>query len=175
MEQLFSLGAFELLKRSFVLISNQADILSANHPVTHSYVFHFIYLFLFIFFLIYFFCVFKEVANAIESQCAVGVAESEFRSVEKLQEPLKLLRAFLRQRLWAFQKNYSGMIRSLPELIEPFASSPDLVTAMNQLTQATQAEIILDTETAQTILENCFELLDDLLILNSAIKLQQQQ
>jgi len=33
MEQLFSLGAFELLKRSFVLISNQADILSANYPV----------------------------------------------------------------------------------------------------------------------------------------------
>lgn len=33
MEQLFSLGAFELLKRSFILISNQADILSANYPV----------------------------------------------------------------------------------------------------------------------------------------------
>lgn len=36
MEQLFSLGAFEFLKRSFVLISNQADILSANFPVRCS-------------------------------------------------------------------------------------------------------------------------------------------
>lgn len=125
MEQLFSLGTFELLKRAFVLVSNQADILSAIHPVREK----------------------KEkgreceltiidrqeVSNAIESQSAEAVAEA--RSIEKLQEPLKLLRSFLRQRLWLFQKNYAQMIRSLPELIEPFATSPDLVTAMNQLTQ----------------------------------------
>jgi len=101
------------------------------------------------------------------------VAPEDLRSVEKLVEPLKLLRLFLRQKLWAFQKNYSQMIRSLPELIEPFSSSAELVNAMNQLTQATQAEIILDTETAQTILENCFELLDNLLILNATIKIAQ--
>jgi hypothetical protein len=62
------------------------------------------------------------------------------------------------------------MMRSLPEMIEPFAEAEDLVLAMKQLTIATQTEIILDAETAQTILDNCFELLDFLLVLNATVR-----
>ncbi len=142
MENLFSLGLLELLKRSFVLVSHQADVLTATV---------------------------KEVSDAVESQTAVA-GPQPFRSVEKQTEQLRQLRAFLRQRLWAFQKNYAQMMRSLPEMIEPFAKAEELVLAMKQLTVATQTEIILDTETAQTILDNCFELLDYLLVLNSTIK-----
>ncbi len=147
MENLFSLGLMELLKRSFVLVSHQADVLTATH---------------------------KEVSDAVESQTATA-GPQPFRSVAKPVEQLRLLRAYLRQRLWTFQKNYAQMVRSLPELIEPFAESEDLVGAMKQLTQVAQTEIILDAETAQTILDNCFELLDYLLLLNATIKIHEEE
>ena len=142
MQRLFSLGVLELLKRAFLIISNEADKMSAISP---------------------------EVGEAIESQSARKANIDEFRSLEPQLETLKLLRKFLRAKMRGFSRNYSEMVKNLPELMED-VSSEELQSAMGQLTNATQTEIVLDTETAVTIVDNCLELLDPLLVLAMAVK-----
>ena len=91
MQHLFATGMFNLLQRSFLVISNQADTL-----VSLS----------------------KAAEIALESQEAKAVASpKEFRDLSEFLGTLKLLRTFLRQKLWKFQSNYASMVAALPKVM----------------------------------------------------------
>lgn len=146
MQQLFSLGMFELLKRAFLLIGREGDSLSSLCP---------------------------EVGTAIETGSAAAANSDAFCELPEQVERLRQLRLFLRQRLWAFQRNYGEMVRSLPDLMEDVSETEDLLDAMKQLTEATQTEIVIDTETAVDIVDQVFELLDYVVILAMSVQRQE--
>lgn len=140
MQSLYIAALMEVVSKAFLLIGHAGDFLLERN---------------------------KGVSSAVEGNTD-GLSSAEADSNKAAEEVKKLseLRKFLRKQVWRFESDYGEVVRSLPDLMEPFSESKELVEAMETLTQATQTEIVIDTESACQILDrHGFELLDNVVLL----------
>lgn len=148
MQELYSLGQMELLKRAILLISNEADKVVGCCP---------------------------EVSNAVET----GVAEysGAIGAPEQAQVSARLraLHSYLNMKFRKFQKNYSGLVGNLDQVVASFCENEELLSALKQLVKVTEGEIVVDSEAALLIVEEIFGLLDGAIILMLCVRRQQQQ